>query len=323
MAEETAVQESSPVEVEDVFQGKNVSMAEFSKYRTDGELPARFKPIETEEAASSSDAETEVEAETAGDSETPETKQELPKPKPKQTAEERIAQLEATIEKIRKGKGIETPAASSPAPKPVQQQQPGTRSKPTAEDKKDDGTPKFQTYEDFVEDLADWKSEQREVAKERLQRETEQATRTHGKVEEAKARYEDFAEVVGPTVDAIVGDADISPVVKKMLDDSDMFADLIYTIGSDPAELAKFVKMAKESPGKAIRYIALTESFIAEALEGKKAKPAEEAPAKPKTNAPKPPSPVGGASSRAFDVSDDSLSADEWMRKRNKQLGRI
>jgi hypothetical protein len=321
MAEETAVQESSPVEVEDVFKGQYVSHDEFSKYRQDGELPARFKP--TEESAPSSDAETEVEAKPAGESETPETKQELPKPKPKQTAEERIAQLEATIEKIRKGKGIETPAASSPAPKPVQQQQPGTRPKPTAEDKKEDGAPKFQTYEDFVEDLSDWKSEQREVAKERLQRETEQATRTHGKVEEAKARYEDFADVVGPTVDAIVGDADISPVVKRMLDDSDVFADLIYTIGSDPAELSKFVKMAKESPGKAIRYIALTESFIAEALEGKKAaKPAEEAPAKPKTNAPKPPSPVGGASSRAFDVSDDSLSADEWMRKRNKQLGR-
>ena len=40
------------------------------------------------------------------------------------------------------------------------------------------------------------------------------------------------------------------------------------------------------------------------------------------TSAPKPPSPVGGGSSRAFDVSDESLSADAWFHKRNADLAR-
>jgi hypothetical protein len=41
-----------------------------------------------------------------------------------------------------------------------------------------------------------------------------------------------------------------------------------------------------------------------------------------KTSAPKPPSPVGGSSGRGFDVSDESLSSDEWMRQRNEQVSR-
>ena len=40
------------------------------------------------------------------------------------------------------------------------------------------------------------------------------------------------------------------------------------------------------------------------------------------TKAPKPPAPVGGSSSRAFDVSDESTSADEWFRRRNADLKR-
>jgi hypothetical protein len=48
---------------------------------------------------------------------------------------------------------------------------------------------------------------------------------------------------------------------------------------------------------------------------------AKSAPTAPqKTNAPKPPSPVGGSSSKAFSVSDESLSADEWFRQRNADL---
>lgn len=319
MDNETVVAASSPVEAADPFKGEQVSMSEFHKYRTDGELPERFKPAED---AGSAPAETSKETETEidGESETPKTEQEKAERKPKPTAEERIAQLESTIEKIRKGAGLEkTQAESSPAKsEPAAQQPPPTRPKPTADDTNQDGTPKFSTYEDFVEDLADWKAEQREVKTKREQQQEAQVKSFNAKVEEARGRYENFDDVMQPAVDAIVNDAKVSPVVKQMLDDSDVLPDLMFTIGSDPAELAKFVKMAKENPGKAIRHIALTESLIAKELEGKSA--GEVPPAKPKTQAPKPPSPVGGASSRAFDVSDESLSAEEWARKRTKEL---
>jgi hypothetical protein len=106
---------------------------------------------------------------------------------------------------------------------------------------------------------------------------------------------------------------------------------VLYTIGSDDAELAKFIEMAKANPNKAIRYVAKVESLIADELAKPKETPARaengqfkpNAPEKKSTSAPKPPSPVNnGGHSRAFDPSDDSLSPEEWMRQRNKALGK-
>jgi hypothetical protein len=311
MPEETPVA-AAPSAVEapvmDVSRGPLVDITpeQRAEFRKTGNLP---EPPKKEAAAASSESKpVEGEAKPAGDSETPESKQEKPKePKPKQTAEERIAQLEATIEKIRKGKGIETPKAeSSPAkPEPVREHPP-TRPKPTAEDKKEDGTPKFETYEDFVEDLSDWKSEQREVKNQREQREQAQANAFKGKVEAARSRYENFDDVKDSFL-ASVSDPGVNSVVRDMLNDSDVLPDLVFTIGSSKDDLAIFVKMAKENPGKALRYIALTESLIAEELEGKaKPKVEPEPPAKPITAAPKPPSEVGG---RAASPGDELASA--------------
>ncbi len=330
MSEQAAVADSTPaiestpvgqpikVQIPDRWKDMDVSRGPLvditpeqrAEFRKTGNLP---EPPKKEEAAPSSDAKTEVKAEPVGESETPEKTQELPKPKPKQTAEERIAQLEATIEKIRKGKGIETKAESSPAPKPQPvQQQPPTRPKPTAEDKKEDGTPKFETYEDFVEDLADWKSEQREVKNQREQAQQAQAKEFNSKVAEARTRYENFDEVVQPTATAINSDAGISPVIKQLLSESDVLPDILFTLGSDQAELAKFVTMARENPGKAIRYVALTESLIAEELKGNKTPVTEEAPAKPRTQAPRPPSEVGGRAATPPDALEAAAKSNDF-----------
>jgi hypothetical protein len=88
--------------------------------------------------------------------------------------------------------------------------------------------------------------------------------------------------------------------------------DILFTLGSDPAELAKFVKMARETPGKALRYIALTESLITEELEGKATPKAEEAPAKPKTHAPRPPSEVGGKAAAPPDALESAAKANDF-----------
>jgi molecular chaperone GrpE (heat shock protein) len=298
--------------VMDVSRGPLVDITpeQRAEFRKTGELPGT--PKKSEEAATSSDAKPEGEAKPVGESETPESKQELPKAKPKQTAEERIAQLEATIEKIRKGAGKETPKAepspAKPEPKPVQQ----ADKEPAPEDQNADGTPKYKTYEEFTKAQARWEVRQELADQRRAEQQEAQAKELNVKVEEAKARYDNFAEVVGPAVDAIVGNAKVSPVVKQMLNDSDVFADLVYTIGSDSAEFAKFVKMAEDDPGKAIRYIALTESLIADELEGKKAKPAEEAPAKPKTQAPKPPSEAGGRAAAPPDGLESAAKAGDF-----------
>jgi hypothetical protein len=189
MPEEMTQAASSPAEVEDVFQGQQPSLDEFSHYRETGELPERFNPAEAESAPADDPEETDPEGEDpepAPESDPEEEAQEL---KPK-TAK-RIQQLLARI------KELEAPAAkqdvkteSSPVPAPQY-----TRPKPTADEKKPDGTPKFDSYEDFVEDLADWKAEQRIETAKREQAQQEAQKALNKTLEEARTRYEDADEV--------------------------------------------------------------------------------------------------------------------------------
>ena len=316
MSEATAVLESSPeVPVMDVSRGPLVDITsdQRAEFRRTGELPKQDPPKKQEEAAASSDAKPKGEAKPAGESETPKTQENIER-KPKQTAEERIAQLESTIEKIRKGAGIkETLAAaesSTAKPEPAPQPQ-YTRPKPAIDGKGPDGKP-YATYEDYIEDLTDWKTEQTDAKNQRVAAEQAQSKEFWSKVNESRTRYENFDEVVQPTATAINTDAKIPAAIKQLLNESEVLPDILFTLGSDPAELAKFVKMAKETPGNAIRYIALTESLIAEELEGKATPKAEETPAKPKTQAPKPPSEVGGRAAAPPDALESAAKTNDF-----------
>jgi len=344
---EQAPAASSPAEV-DVFGGQEPTFAEYSQYRQSGELPARFKPAETADPAPADKPETASEGdepESAGESEAPKDQHQEPIRKPRTAAQRiaqieaavekewdkdepdviRIAQLNATISKIRGGSERKTEPApvTPPQSQPIQQQPQYTRPKPTAEDKNQDGSAKYGTYEEFVEELADWKAEQRWVNAQREVAAHAQAQELEAKVAAARTRHENFDEIHWPALNAIVGNQSVAPAVKAMLNDSANLPDVLFTIGSDPKTLASFVAMAERSPGQALRYIAKVESLIDEELaKGSGEDPPEKAPEPKKSQAPKPPSPVGGASSRAFDVSDESLSADDWARKRNQQVAR-
>jgi hypothetical protein len=321
MAEETQAA-SSPAEVEDVFNGQQVSLSEFSRYRQDGELPERFKPADKADSTPADAPEktdkTEGEDPKPAPDSDPDTTQELP-PKTSE-AEKRIKQL------LAKNKELEAQIAakqdvkteSSPAPTPQ------TRTKPAAEDKNQDGTPKYSTYEDFVEELADWKAEQRLESAKREQVQQEAQKVLKGKLDEARARYDDADDVIFPANQAIQN-AKMPLVVKEVIAQSAEFVDLLYVVGSDPEELKKFIELAQTNPRAAIGKVFEYERGIREELSPKNDTPRDDkgkftAPEPKKTSAPKPPSPVGGASSRAFDVSDESLSPEEWARKRTKDL---
>lgn len=346
---QTNAAESSPAEVTDPFQGRtDVTLAEWMEYRSNPEkhqqpAAATEEPAASQESEQSSEGE---QPESAGESEAPEEHQEQPKPK-KLTAEGRIAQLNATIEKLwaadepdtikiaqleatkdkiehRAGFKRKTEAAPVAQPQAQPAQAPPTRPKPTIEDKNADGTPKYAgegAYEAWFEDLADWKAEQRIVQVQREYAQQAQLREFQAKMEAAIERYPDFAAVADPFAGEIATNKQIPDFVKDMLRSSDLFPDLVYTIADDAEERAKFMRMAQANPTQAARYIAALESGIREELAtaGKEATPAPE----PKqTKAPKPVAPVGGGSSRAFDVNDESLSASEWARKRNEQLAR-
>lgn len=279
----------------------NLTPEQRTEFRTTGNLP---KP---EDAAPSPEA--VVEAKPAADSEPAKPQEKLKLEPKKQTAEERIAQLESTIEKIRKGSGLDKPPKVESAPtKP--EPAPATRTKPTPEDKTADGKPKYATYEDYVEELADWKAEQRWASQQREQAEKTQATRFQSKMEDARSRYENF-DTAKDTFVSEMGKIQINPAVRDMLNDTEVFPDLIAVIGGTAEEAAAFAKMAQDSPGKAIRYIALTESLIADEL-AQKAKPVEEAPVKPRTQAPRPPPEAGGRASAPPDGLETAAKANDF-----------
>ena len=329
MSEQT-VAVSSPAEVADPFNGGQPTMAEFSYYRETNELPDRFKPAVIEESApSDAPEETEEseaeEAESAGDPEPPKEPQEKSK-----GAEQRIKQLLAEKKRLQTEldaarKPTQTQAESSPA-RPVQTYQEWRKafqpSKWIEDYAKQNPT---STYEDANAAMADHLGDVREhFTKVGQQREAERRE-LESKVSDARSRYGDeLDEVLKPTVSRILGDQSVSVAVKQMINESELLPDVIFTLGSDEQELDKFLKL---SPGKQLRYIAAIEAGIQAELStesaprdesGKFAK--QDPPAKKQTSAPKPPSTIGGTSSRAFDVSDESLSPDEWMRKRNEQL---
>lgn len=303
MSAEAAALESSTIEAPavvapvtpeiDISRGALVDMTPEQRkdYKATGNLPT--PKTETSEVSPAQ-----------GESGTPK-QQVAPKAEPKksETAEERIAKLQATIERIEAQAGLNKPkpAESEPA-KPVVQQQ-ATRPKPTSEDKDEDGNFKYGTSEEYEDAKLEWKWEQKEAEKAAEIARNAQDKLLNDKIEKARSRYENLDTIVTPAAEAIINDKAISPVIKQMLYDSDITPDLIYALASNDAEFKDFLKLAKTNPGKAIRLVAITESLTIQELEGKSAPVVK--PAKPKTQAPRPPAEAGGRAA----TPPDSLQA--------------
>jgi hypothetical protein len=170
--------------------------------------------------------------------------------------------------------------------------------------------------------LTDWKAEQHLERYKQDQAKQQQINALKAKLDESRSRYEDADAVIFPAAKAIQ-DAQMPLAVKEVFAQSDVFTDLCYVVGSEPDELKKFIDLAQTNPRAALARVFEYERGIREELA--KTGSADEpdngkAPEKKSTSAPKPPSPVSGGSSRAFDVSDESLSPEEWARKRAAQL---
>ena len=324
MANEGTQAASSPAEAQDPFNGLEPTHQEFSDWRETGKLAERFKPAEP---AASAPADTPEKTADPAEDESPEhapesdpEKAQEPPAKPISPAEKRIKQLLAEKKELERKLAAQAPTdvkpESSTAPAAPQQLPPGTRPKPKPDGMNQEGKP-YETYEDYVEDLADWKAELSLAKFKHEQAEQQAQSVVRQKIEDARTRYEDADETIFPTAKAI-HDAQIPQIVKAVIEDSDVYVDLCYVAGSDPDELAKFIALAQSNPRAAIGKVFEYERGIKEALA--KNGNAETAPEKKRTQAPPPPTPVGGTSSRAFDVNDDSLSADEWFKKRNAQL---
>jgi hypothetical protein len=305
---------SSPAETPDVFNGQQPSLSEFSEYRETGKAPERFKPAEKAESAPADAPESTVDAE------------EKSQEPPQKGAEKRIKQLlaekkQAIAEKedLQRRLDAAKPGVTADPP-PVQAKPPA---EPAIEDQNPDGTQKYKTYEDFVKAQARWEAKQefaeQQQALEARQTQQKALESLQTKLDDARSRYDDADQVIFPAAEQI-RTAHIPLAIKEVIAGSDVFPDLCYVLGEDSAEFKKFISLAQANPRAALATVFEYEKGIREQFR----KPEPDggvAPAR-KTAAPKPAVPVAGGGSRAFDVSDESLSPEEWARKRTADLKR-
>lgn len=253
----------------------------------------------------------------------------------KPDAEARIKELAAQNKQLAKDledarKPKETKAESSPARQEQKPAQPeATRPKPTLKDVGTDGKAKYGSYEDFQEDLTDWKVEQKLVARDREQQATQQSQKWMQEINEARGRYADYDTVAVPLV-ADLMKPDIHDSVRSVLMASPVLADLLYTIGGTAASKADFLDACRTDHGKALRVALLIEQEIAKELgKGKvAAKKAGEGetevtPAAPKPRAPKPPAEVGGRGAPGEDALVTAAKENNFRSFEAEQTRRV
>jgi hypothetical protein len=146
--------------------------------------------------------------------------------------------------------------------------------KPKMSDKNPDGTDKYKTWEELDEAkdayhdaMATYRAKLA-VAEDRQARAAEAQQQTFAqKVTEAKARYGDQTEAtIGNATRAILSEEGIHLAVKDLVGGSPVLVDVMYALGSDAAELAAFVDLAKTNPAAAIRKFVLLEHLTTEEL---------------------------------------------------------
>jgi len=173
--------------------------------------------------------------------------------------------------------------------------------KPTAD--------QYDNYEDFLEALSDWKTDQKIAQREftarqqREQEERQKALQTHtSRVEKAKEVYEDFEEVLDDARDITMPDETLLTIIE-----SEHSADIVYHLAKNRA-LA--LKIAAMSPKRQLIEIGKLEERLEKA----------EKPVKRITKAPEPVKAVGGKGT--VTKSPEDMSDDEWLKAERARCAR-
>lgn len=276
--------------------------AEFSldTYRqTRGEVPAPAEEEKPSEApAEEPEAKTEPESETGNEEQEHDEEQ----PKKKGGFQRRIdrltrekAELAARLEALEAKAGGEKPAEA--APKPA-----APTGKPSVE--------QFETYDEYVEALADWKTEQKLAARQQQDEEakakaaqTQRLAAWSEKVKAAESKYDDFEEVAyNPSVR-------ITTAMQEAILESPVGPDLAYWLGSHPQDAARIADL---SPVSQARELGKIEASLSAPPEPKKPKPSA---------APAPIKPVSAAAAPSTKRVED-MSFDEYKSWRAAGGGR-
>lgn len=311
----------APVNHQEVL--NNLSTEQRTEWRKSGKLPD--PPVKEESAPSPlSDAQ---KAETAPASEAGKPQEKAHK---KLSADERIAQLEATIEKIRKGAGkVETkqaeetkPAESLPAkPVEVKAQKLEAPKEPDIKAQEYSGAEGWDKYEadvrKYTKDLAKYEAAEAVEKFKREQVQEAQLKQVLQQIETGRKTYTDFDQKTAPVFQALT--ADLESPVSKLVGESPVFEHLMYVIGGEGEE---FIALVKSNPGQALRKAVILESLVMEELKKGKAESKTEterddkgqfkAPEKKVTGAPPPPREVGGTAAAPGDKLQEAVQKRDF-----------
>ena len=204
---------------------------------------------------------------------------------------------------------------------------------------------KFKTYEEleaardkYFEDLADFKAQTAIQKYQQGEAQKVSMEKTRGDIAEAAKRYgETTGKVIEQASLAMVsnGEYHIPRAVADIVDGSAVWADLVYTIGSDPGELQAFIQLANSDPAAAIRKAVLMEGMVKAELEkgDKAADPDTErgesgkfvshkAPEKKESSAPPPAREVSGRGTAPPDAVDRAVKENDtrsYFRLQNEK----
>lgn len=314
---------------------------EYTEWRKTGNLPEKkiepVKPADT--AAADTSKETQSGADEAEDApDTDRAKQQEEPRIPKSRLDKEIAkrrELETRLARLESERQTTTQAESSPAT--AKQQPPQTY----AEWRKTFKSQEFNdayikqnpnaSWEEMEDARADYLAEARDYFRNLEQTRQASYRSVEEKANEARSLYPDFDEVRVNFLNQIVdergnGKNGFPQEFIDLMANSPNMAHLVYVVGSDPEEAAKFVNMARTNRYQAYRYLARVEEGIeAELSKGKasarndkgqftrSAEP-EPAPAPAKRgpeSAPEPPIEIGSRGSGPLDESERAFKDAE------------
>jgi hypothetical protein len=305
----------------------------YAQWRLTGKLPEAAAPKITTPKEDSTPSKTSV-SETASEAG---TDKQGKKPKERDNAADRLKELlddlkqagytPAELKTLRKQAAAESAKAPEPPKGP----------EPPKKPKQDD----FETYDKYEEAVdkwheavADYRAELKIQERDRRRAQEESQRATNEKLEAAEKRYGAEAKTtIQAAAKEIFDNQQIAGVVKALISDSPVIADLLYVMGSKGDDLKEFVQLAKTHPGQAIRKAVLLERLVTEELaktskteaggsegtgrneSGQFTKP----PAKKVTEAPPPPKETGGRQAAPPDEVERAVTAKDFTAYRNEQ----
>jgi hypothetical protein len=229
---------------------------------------------------------------------------------------ERTERLEAELEDFRTGKkkvDEKKPDPASAAPKLLEM----PKRPSMAQHRAADGTLDFEKYEAALDKYETDKDAyvNQQVQLRTAAQQQEQSIKTWQT--EIKTKYGEKSDGldVKKTVDALAGTLQSAPAFFMFLNDSEVFTDLVYVLGTDP-KLDELLAEAKDpkTVTRAVRKLVALEAGVKAELakQGKEPAKGEAEPEKKLTRAGKPPVEASGASSTP---ADDGSAEAAWRRK--------